>query len=155
MRFDNREIDIDRERAVEVVRQHADCDVTDDLHQPGIAQSGRPRRVEVAVVHTTVGAQDGLGERQRCAGLQIVGAVLARQLDVRGIDLGDVLGEIAVRRQAIGAPVALSDGDRDALGCGWREMLPVSSAPESPRYPSSTAEPAIAFIMFGVVPSLT
>ena len=46
---------------------------------------------------------------------------MARQLDVRGIDLGDVLGEIAVRRQAIGAPVALSDGDRDALGCGWRD----------------------------------
>jgi hypothetical protein len=64
MRLDEREVELDVERAVEVVGQDVDGDVADHVAELGIRQAVLARRLDVAVADAALRADDRLGERE-------------------------------------------------------------------------------------------
>ena len=68
VRLDDGEVDVDVERAVEVVGEDVDRHVPDHVAELGVAEAGVACRLDVGVADAALRADDGLGEGEdrRC-----------------------------------------------------------------------------------------
>ena len=95
-----------------------------DLDDLRVVVSRELDACEVRIRHVTTFADDLDREAYRGIGLGIVGGAAAVGGDLGVIELGDVLAEIGVGRQAVAAAIDLGDGEGDPLaGLGIERTL--------------------------------
>src|ERR687892_96635 len=99
--FDARELDVGVGKAVEVVGQRVERDVGDDLGELAVAVAGGADLLEVVVGDLAALLEHRPGEAQPGRDALVAGLEAPGRVDLVLIELGDVLREERVRRQAV------------------------------------------------------
>jgi hypothetical protein len=85
----------------------------DDLDQLRVIETRAPRLGKIGIADVAARADDFYGKADGGGRLRVMGGAVAARFDVGIVEPGEILADIAMRRQALIAAVDFGDGERD------------------------------------------